>query len=99
MPTLMFTWVQCVNDDAINIQLLYNPNIPIEPKLWNGSFYSISLHSFIEHLASDFKNIKESLNYIAKYISNKQIDPKKSNDVENLKDVSKAIWNLISFVY
>jgi len=33
MPILMFTQVQCVNDDAINIQLLYNPNMPMEPKL------------------------------------------------------------------
>ena len=28
------------NDTAINIQLLYNPNTPIEPNLWDGNFLS-----------------------------------------------------------
>ena len=73
--------------------------MPIEPKLWNGNFYPISLHSFLEHLASDSKNIRELLNCIAKYISNKQISLKKSNDFEDLKDISETVWNLISSVY
>ena len=73
--------------------------MPTEPELWNGSFHPISLHSSLEHLASNSKNIRESLNYIAKYISNKQINSKKSNNVEDLKGVGEAVWNLISFVY
>jgi len=73
--------------------------MPTEPELWDGSFHPISLHSSLEHLASNSKNIRESLNYIAKYISNKQINPKKSNDVEDLKGVGEAVWNLIFFVY
>ena len=63
------------------------------------SFHPISLYSSIEYLASDSKNIRDSLNHIAKYISNKQINPKKSNNVEDLKDIGKAIWNLISSIY
>jgi len=55
-------------DDVINIQLPYNPQAPTEPKLWSGSFHPISLHSSIEHFASDSKNIKVSLNFLAKYI-------------------------------
>jgi len=73
--------------------------MPTELELWDGSFHPILLHGSLEHLASNSKNIRESLNHVAKYISNKQIDPKKSNDVEDLKDVGKAVWNLISFVY
>ena len=73
--------------------------MPTEPELWNGSFHPISLHGSLEHLASNSKNIRESLNYIAKYISNKQINSKKSNNVEDLKGVGEAVWNLISFVY
>jgi len=88
---LMFTWVQHVDNEVINIQLLYNPNMPTEPKLWDESFHPISLHGSIEHLASNSKNIRDLLNCIAKYISNKQINPKKSNDVENLKGVSETI--------
>ena len=55
-------------DDIINIQLPYDPQAPTEPELWSGSFYPISLHSSIEHFTSDTKNIKVSLNFLAKYI-------------------------------
>jgi len=71
-------------DDAIiNIQLSYDPNTPTEPDLWDGNFHPISLHNSIEYLASDFKSIKDSLNFMAKYITNKQVDPAKSNDLED----------------
>ena len=58
-------------DDIINIQLPYDPQAPTEPDLWSGSFHPISLHSFIEHFASNAKNIKVSLNFLAKYIQGK----------------------------
>ena len=70
-----------------------------EPDLWNGSFHPISLHSSIEHIALDSKNIKDSLNFMAKYITNKQVDPAKSNDLENFKGIGEVIWNFISLVY
>jgi len=79
------------DDMAINIQLLYDPNTPTEPNLWNGNFYPISLHSSMEHLVSDSKSIKDSLNFIAKYISNKQVDSSKSNDIEDFHSMGKAI--------
>lgn len=80
-----------VDDNVINIQLLYNPNAPTEPKLWDGSFHPISLYKSLEHLASNTKNIKDSLNFIAKYISNKNIDPKWSNKLQDFKDVGKVV--------
>ena len=55
-------------EDVINIQLPYDSQAPTEPELWSGSFYPISLHSSIEHLALDTKSIKDSLNFLAKYI-------------------------------
>ena len=36
---------------------------------------------------------------MAKYTGNKQIDLKRSNDMEDLKDIGKTVWNLISLVY
>jgi len=71
IPTLKSTPPQCVDDDVINIQLPYNPNIPMELKLWDGNFYSILLHRSLKHLVSNSKNIKDSLNFVVKYISNK----------------------------
>jgi len=59
------------DNDIINIQLLYNPHMPTEPELWDGSFHPISLHRSIEYLALDAKNIKDSLNFMAKYIFSK----------------------------
>ena len=96
------TYVQIMylsNNMVINIQLLYDPNALTEPELWDGNFYPISLHGSIEHLASDSKNIKDSLNFIAKYISNKQADSSKFNDFKDFHGIGKAVWNFISSIY
>ena len=79
------------NNNIINIQLLYDPYILTELELWNGNFYPILLHRSIKHIASDIKNIKDILNFMAKYISNKQIKSSKSNDFEDLNSIGKAI--------
>jgi len=87
------------NDVVINVSLPYDPNMPMEPELWDGSFHLISLHRSMKHLASDTKNIKNSLSFMAKYIRNKQIDPVKSNKLEDFKGIVEAIWSFISSVY
>ena len=90
----------CVDDNnGINIQLPYNPNSPTEPDLWSGNFQSISLHGSVEHIALDLKNIKQSLNFMAKYISNKKVNPKSSNNLEDFNGISNAVWNFLSSVY
>ena len=86
-------------DEVINIQLLYDPQAPTEPELWSGSFYPISLHGSIEHFASDAKNIKVSLNFLAKYIQGKQVNGNKVNDLNDFDGMGDAIWNFISSVY
>ena len=98
-PALNSTSNQCVNNDVINIQLPYNPNRLTKSDLWDGNFLSISLHGLLEHLALDSKNIKESLNCLTKYISNKNINTSKANNTEDLKDIGTAAWNLISSIY
>ena len=55
----------------INIQLPYNPQALTKLDLWSGSFYSISLYSSIKHITSNTKNIKDFLNLMARYITNK----------------------------
>ena len=84
------------DDTVINVNLPYNPNVPIEPELWDGSFHPILLHRSMEYLVSDTKNIKNSLSFMAKYIGNKQIN---SNKLENFKGIEEAIWSFISLVY
>ena len=43
----------------------------------------------MEYLASNIKNIKESLRRMQKYILNKSINGDKANNIKNLKDVSE----------
>jgi len=91
--------MQFEDDNVINIQLPYDLQAPTKPELWSGNFHPISLHSSIEHIASDAKNIKNSLNFMARYITNKQMDSSKLNDLEDFNGIGEAIWNFISSVY
>jgi len=61
------------NDESIfiNIPLPYDPNTPTDPEIWGSNFYPISLYSSIKHIRSNIKSIKESLKFMAKYITNK----------------------------
>ena len=83
----------------INILLLYDPNVPIDPEIWDRCFHPISLHGLIEHIASDAKNIKDSLKFMVKYISNKQVKPSKANDLDDFNSIGDVVWNFISSVY
>ena len=102
-PTVGYNEATPINttheDDIINIQLPYDPQAPTEPELWSGSFHPVSLHGSIEHLASDAKNVKASLNILAKYIQGKQVDGNKVNDLEDFDGMGDSIWNFISSVY
>jgi len=94
------TAAPCNNDDnVINIQLPYNPDAPTEPELWSGSFYLISLHGSIKQIASDTKSIKDSLNFMAKYIVNKKVNPKTANNLQNFDGIGDSVWNFIFTVY
>ena len=86
-------------EDVINVQIPYNINALTEPDLWSGSFHLISLHGSIEYFASDFKNIKVTLNFLAKYIQNKQVNGNMANDLNDFDGMGDAIWNFISSVY
>ena len=88
-----------LEDDIINIQLLYDPQGLTEPELWSGRIHSISLHSSMKHFASDTKNIKVSLNFLAKYIQGKQVNSNKVNNLDDFDGMGDAIWNFISSVY
>ena len=63
----------------------------MELKLWDRNFHLILLYGSLEYLASDFKNIKDLLNFVVKYISNKQINSKRSNNIQDFKDMGETI--------
>ena len=86
-------------ESVFNVQLPYDLHAPMEPDLWSGSFHSISLHRSMEHFASDSKSIKDSLNFMSKYIANKQVNSKDVNDFMDFDGMGDTIWNFISLVY
>ena len=90
---------QNVKSTFINIQLPYNPNVPMDSEIWGGSFHPISLHSLIQHIGSNAKSIKESLKFMTKYITNKKIDSFKVNEFDDFNGMGEAIWSFISSVY
>jgi len=48
-------------ENVVNIHFNYDPDKALDPESWDGNFYAVLLHGFMEHLASDALNIKESL--------------------------------------
>jgi len=86
-------------ESIINIQLPYDPHALMEPDFWSRSFHLISLHGLIKHFASDSKSIKDSLNFMTKYIANKQVNSKEVNDLKDFDGMGDVIWNFISSVY
>jgi len=79
------------NNNVINIQLPYNPNAPTKPDLWSGSFHPISLHGSIEQIASDSKSIRDSLNFMARYIANKKVKSSNANDLSDFDGMGDSI--------
>ena len=89
------------NDEStfINIPLPYDPNVPMDPKIWGGRFHPISLHGSIKHIVSNAKNIKDFMKFMTKYMSNKQVDSAKANKLDDFKGIGEVVWNFISSVY
>ena len=45
------------------------------------------------------KSIKDSLNFMARYITNKKVNPKTANDLKDFDGIGDTVWNFISSVY
>jgi len=86
-------------ESVINVQLPYDLNAPMESELWSGLFHSISLHGSIEQITSDTKNIKVTLDFMVKYIANKQVNSSHTNDLKEFDSMGDVIWKFISSVY
>ena len=63
--------------------------------IWN----IISSWLLISQIALDTKNIKDSLNYMAKYISTKKVNLKTANEFKDFDGIGDVVWNFISSVY
>jgi len=86
------------SNNVFNINLNYDIDQALDPEEWNSNFHTISLYGTIKHLASDIKNIKDSLQRMGKYIRGKSIDSN-PNNIKNLKGVGKVVWEFLSSIY
>jgi len=82
------------DNNVFNVQLNYDINQALDPESWNSNFWAILLHRLMGHLASDIKNIKDSLIRMCKYILSKSIEDDKTNSVKDFKGIGKAAWSL-----
>ena len=86
-------------NNVFNVQLNYDIDRALDPESWDGKFRVVSLHGSMEHLASDVKNIKDSLRRMGKYIQGKSIIKENPNGVKDLEGVGKAVWDFLSAIY
>ena len=87
------------SNSVFNIQLNYDINQTLDSEEWDSNFCAISLHSSMEHLSSDIKNIKDFLHRMGKYIKDKSINNSNPNNIKNLEDVGKVVWEFLSSIY
>ena len=74
-------------------------NSPTKPDFWSGNFHPISLYGSIEQIVLDTKSIKDSLNFMARYIANKKVNSSKTNGLSDFDSIGDSIWNFISSIY
>jgi len=45
------------------------------------------------------KSIKDLLNFMVRYITNKKVNLKTANDLKDFDGIGNVVWNFISLVY
>ena len=85
-------------NNVFNINLNYDIDQALDPKELDGRFHVTSLHGAMKHMASDVKNIKDSLYRIGKYIRGKSLEDN-PNNCKKLEEVGKKLWKFLSSIY
>jgi len=87
---LNINWASEPTPNMFNVNLNYNINQALDPEEWDSEFHITSLHGTMKHVASDVKNIKDSLRRMCKYIRSKAIN-NNPNNCKNLEGVGKKL--------
>ena len=86
------------DNNVFNVNLNYDIDQALDPEEWDGEFDVTSLHGAMKHVASDVKNIKDSLHRMGKYIRGKAIN-NNPNNCKDLEGVGKELWEFLSSIY
>ena len=77
-------------NNVFNVNLNYNINQALDPEKLDSVFHATSLHGAMKHVASNVKNIKDSLHRIGKYIRGKSLEDN-PNNFKELEGVGKEL--------
>jgi len=77
----------------------YNANVPADPNLWDGNFTATSLFGTNEFLNSDMRNIACSLQRMACFLRQRNLEGLNSNNISQLDTFGESAWDFISAIF
>ena len=106
-PTVKPTHVFCITEmnntsapqDLEPLAIPYIANQPMDPQLWGGNFYPISLFGLDEYLERDTKNIMYSLLRMIAFIKQHRLENSTAEDISQISEFEFIAWKFLSFIY
>jgi len=77
----------------------YSANVPADPTLWDGNFMATSLFSTNEFLNSDINNISCSLQCMACFLRQRNLEGHNRNNIKQLDPFGQSGWNFILAIF
>lgn len=77
----------------------YSTNVPTNPSLWDSNFMVTFLFSTNEFLNSDIQNIACSLQWMAYFLWQRNIEDHNGNNIRQLNPFGELAWNFISAIF
>ena len=77
----------------------YSANVPADPSLWDGNFTATSLFGTNEFLNSDVRNIACSLQRMACFLRQRNLEGRNGNNIRHLDPFGESAWDFISAIF
>jgi len=87
------------NEPSPPTVILYSTNVPADPSLWDGNFTAMSLFGTNEFLNSNICNIACSLQHMACFLRQRNLEERNGNNIRHLDPFSESAWDFISAIF
>ena len=77
----------------------YSTNVPTDPSLWDGNFTAMSFFGTNEFFNSNICNIACSLQYMACFLRQRNLEGRNGNNIRHLDPFSESAWDFISAIF
>jgi len=77
----------------------YSTNVPANSTLWDGNFMATSLFGTNEFLNSDINNISCSLQHMACFLRQRNLEGRNGNNIKQLDLFGQSAWDFISAIF